>query len=438
MPLSVVLDPGHGGSARRGNSSPDGARFGDGRLEKQLNFALAQRVSQHLGGARLTRGEHENRGLGERIQAARDDNAQAFVSLHTSAGGPAQSSIWVHPRASPQSLQLAELIKKQLGPAYGGVQLSRGELAVLSPDHHSRSTAACLVEIGCGGQGDLDGAAAAIARGVRGHFGRLAYGRSTDRGLDIAAPILSGSIGDMLRQIADYLSRQAVWSGGVADTTGFPFSAICKLKYRRTNGRSAEATGFYISSDKVLTAGHVAIRGTATIASMEVHPGMNGTDVFPVVNVTDGANVIPYPAYVGSRISDNDLAVIKVSRPPPNGLFFNIDSTPASIAPIAICGYAAETVDATKQHLDTDSIRSVSSNLETADYNASTEHGTSGAPVFYTRAVEDQQAQQSRIDTAVVGVHVSSASVDGGADNDAIYNSCCRLTDAKVNWIWSL
>ena len=54
MMNEVVLDPGHGGMERRGNSSPDGARFGAGQLEKQINFALAQNIDYHIGPRRRT------------------------------------------------------------------------------------------------------------------------------------------------------------------------------------------------------------------------------------------------------------------------------------------------------------------------------------------------------------------------------------------------
>src|SRR6267143_5833716 len=149
MLTTVVLDPGHGGTQRRGNSTSDGARLDNGQLEKQVNYALAQRVAHHLGGAHLTRGALENCSLGERIQFARHRGAEAFVSLHTSAGVRG-SDVWVHPRSDPQSLQLAEMIRAQLSPAYGSRSgaVSRGELAVLSPEHHQRGTAACLVELG--------------------------------------------------------------------------------------------------------------------------------------------------------------------------------------------------------------------------------------------------------------------------------------------------
>jgi N-acetylmuramoyl-L-alanine amidase len=182
----VVLDPGHGGSQCRGKATPDGARFDNGKLEKHINYALAQRVARHLEGAHLTRGTDESRSLGERIQVARHGGASAFVSLHTNAGD-AGSDVWVHSRGGPHSLELAESIRAQLAPMFGSRNrpVSRGDFAVLSPEHHDRGTAACLVDIGYhafGGRGmsdpgTLDAAAAAIARGVRDHQARRSLSR---------------------------------------------------------------------------------------------------------------------------------------------------------------------------------------------------------------------------------------------------------------------
>jgi N-acetylmuramoyl-L-alanine amidase len=166
MKNEIVLDPGHGGIQQLGKSSPDGVRFGAGQLEKQVNFVLAQRVSEHLGGAQFTRREQENRSLRDRIAVARSSGARAFVSLHTNpqSGG----NIWVHPRAGSASVRLAEAICRQLAPVYGGaVRVSRGELAVLDPGQHHRGTAACMVDLGVPDARKLDGAAAAIARALQ-------------------------------------------------------------------------------------------------------------------------------------------------------------------------------------------------------------------------------------------------------------------------------
>ena len=199
MRTNVVLNPGHGGTQRRGNATPDGARFDDGRLEKQINFALAERVAHHLGGAQLTRGAQDSRSLGERIEAARQCGAEAFISLHTSARGEG-SGVWVHPRGGSQSLQLAEKIRAQLSPGRSG-PVGRGELAVLSPDHHNQRTAAVLVNLdylgGYGGRGladpvALDAAAAAIARGVHAHLGHRRTSRYAE-GQIVPAVVSAGA-----------------------------------------------------------------------------------------------------------------------------------------------------------------------------------------------------------------------------------------------------
>jgi len=73
-PPVVVLDPGHGGRAPAGRSSPHGLRGPRGTLEKDVTLALARSVARHLGGGggvRLTREADLNLPLGERIERAR-------------------------------------------------------------------------------------------------------------------------------------------------------------------------------------------------------------------------------------------------------------------------------------------------------------------------------------------------------------------------------
>jgi N-acetylmuramoyl-L-alanine amidase len=172
MPSPFVLDPGHGGSALRGKSSSEGARFADGVLEKDINLSLARRVAYHLGGAELTR-DGENRSLQERIDVARRSGARVFVSLHSNPHG---TELWVHDRATHGSLQLAAALGERTGLAYGGqghvgsTRVSRGQLGVLCPEQHGAATAACLLEIGYDQVRDparLDATAAQIAGALR-------------------------------------------------------------------------------------------------------------------------------------------------------------------------------------------------------------------------------------------------------------------------------
>jgi N-acetylmuramoyl-L-alanine amidase len=184
----VVLDAGHGGSAPAGKSSPTGARGSSGTPEKDVVLDLARRVAGHLGNrAVLTRRDDSNLPLAERAAMCRRYGAQVFVSLHAGSGAIGQrgAEAWVHSRATPESYQLAESLRREL-VAYGGGpaarQVSAADLAVLAPDYLGPSTAACLLEVDSllDPQGErrlrdpanLDRLGSAIARGIEGYVSR--------------------------------------------------------------------------------------------------------------------------------------------------------------------------------------------------------------------------------------------------------------------------
>lgn len=186
----VVIDPGHGGHARVGSSSPHGVRGPGGTLEKDVTLRLAQRVARHLGGrAVLTRTGDTNVSLGARTEMARRLGARVFVSLHASGQGAA----YVHPQASRSSQTLASMVTRSLA-RYGGCGCSpspvAAEMAVLSPRHHARSTAACLIEVEhlgaagaeqrFGNPGELDRLGRAIASAIDSYLARPAYGDGDD------------------------------------------------------------------------------------------------------------------------------------------------------------------------------------------------------------------------------------------------------------------
>lgn len=151
----AMIDPGHGGNSMVGGSSPNNAVGPDGVLEKDLTLDLARRVRRALTGAgvdaRLTREVDKNIGLKARADIAREAGADAFVSLHFNGfNGVAQGTeTWRYREASGDSKALAMLVqtavRKATGLADRGVKESG--FAVLRPDHHLASTAACLLEV---------------------------------------------------------------------------------------------------------------------------------------------------------------------------------------------------------------------------------------------------------------------------------------------------
>ena len=152
--MRIVIDAGHGGSTRAGNSSAFGARGPSGTLEKDVTLDIARQVAARLGGgAAVTRSDDRNLSLAARAARASRDGADVFVSIHANSGPPDMSGpeTWVHPDAGASSHALAAGIQRaldRLGGRYGGGAASRlGPLAVLNPAVLGSRTTACLVEV---------------------------------------------------------------------------------------------------------------------------------------------------------------------------------------------------------------------------------------------------------------------------------------------------
>src|SRR5690348_8206938 len=110
MPRStIVIDPGHGGSARVGGSSPNNATGPNGLLEKDLTLDLGRRVAALLGNRAnviLTRTTDANLSLADRARVAHDADADVFLSVHLNGYNDAAvdgSEAWVATRASAGS-----------------------------------------------------------------------------------------------------------------------------------------------------------------------------------------------------------------------------------------------------------------------------------------------------------------------------------------------
>ncbi|MCH2089150.1 MAG: DUF1353 domain-containing protein [Pseudoalteromonas sp.] len=62
------------------------------------------------------------------------------------------------------------------------------------------------------------------------------------------------------------------------DTTHFPYSAICYLIINKSFGRSYRGTGFFISPDTIVTAGHCLKSGLGAVRSIQIVPGRMGKE----------------------------------------------------------------------------------------------------------------------------------------------------------------
>src|SRR5262245_58570069 len=104
----IIIDAGHGGSERAGNSSAYGASGPRGVVEKDVTLDIAKHVVARLGGvAALTRSGDRNLTIAAR--AARGQRSDVFVSIHANYGAPELSGpeVYVHGEAGRRSRALA-------------------------------------------------------------------------------------------------------------------------------------------------------------------------------------------------------------------------------------------------------------------------------------------------------------------------------------------
>ena len=132
--LTIVLDPGHGGS--------DGGAAANGLVEKNLNLAIAMYCKQELetySGVTvyMTRSDDRDVGLSERVTLAKNWGADIFVSLHINSASPGATGaeVW-YPNSSYNSgihsegKELADKIEKELenlGLTSRGIKIRNSE-----------------------------------------------------------------------------------------------------------------------------------------------------------------------------------------------------------------------------------------------------------------------------------------------------------------------
>ena len=158
MATTITIDPGHGGSTTVGGSSPNNATGPGGTLEKVLTLDIAKRLKAALEirhDVLMTRTEDTNLGLHDRAHVARNASAEVFISIHFNGFNDAtvqgtETLVWQNVVEPAKSYLLAQKVQAELVAVTQyrdrGVKNNQ-QLAVLDPNHHIASTAACLVEI---------------------------------------------------------------------------------------------------------------------------------------------------------------------------------------------------------------------------------------------------------------------------------------------------
>lgn len=293
---TTVLDPGHGGRASAGKSTPEGVRGPGGTAEKTVTLALASGVKALLPGeVVLTRRGDENLTLAARAAVARRLGAATFVSIHANAGPPGERGceVWVHPRSGPASRALAGAVRAELAAL--GMRdrgLREGAIATLDPGAVGPAAAACLVEVDFlsdpAGERLLTDPAQvrriseALARAIRSSRPRAGFGAGEEEEFDepsIEGPIPEDEAGVAAQGLAQGQSPQYPRATQFlpARTGHFrvPASArtISKIVIHITDGTTLSgATGWFQSAGNTgQTSAHYVVGQDGTVVQMVRH-----------------------------------------------------------------------------------------------------------------------------------------------------------------------
>jgi N-acetylmuramoyl-L-alanine amidase len=168
---TVVIDPGHGGTAKVGGSSPNNATSPSGVMEKNITLRMAFLVrdaiaeAAALGGHEvkviLTRETDTNLGLSDRAKVARTNQADVFLSIHCNASEQ-HNARGVETLISPQAVnanfaadrKFAQRIQTAVlgaitahDPTTKNRNVKEQSLGVLRDDSLGSSARGCLVEL---------------------------------------------------------------------------------------------------------------------------------------------------------------------------------------------------------------------------------------------------------------------------------------------------
>lgn len=151
---TIIIDPGHGGTAKVGGSSPNNATAPNGLKEKDVLLDIALCLRTRFSGnhcVTLTRDTDVNLSLGDRAKVAMNAVAPVLVSLHFNGfDGSAQGTeTFVHPSWTSESDRLASCLQNSVLSATGlrDRNVKKKNLGVLRPSNHDTNTAAALVEL---------------------------------------------------------------------------------------------------------------------------------------------------------------------------------------------------------------------------------------------------------------------------------------------------
>lgn len=177
---TIVIDPGHGGSAEVGGSSPNNATTPSGVLEKNMTLRIAflvrealqeaARIGDHNLKIMLTRETDVNLGLANRAKLAKDNRADLFLSIHFNASRlhnarGVETLVDRKPRNTNHAAEVAyaRVVQKAVFNAvraHDARTRDRGvkdqSLKVLDDTHLGTTTRGCLVEIEFADRKDTD------------------------------------------------------------------------------------------------------------------------------------------------------------------------------------------------------------------------------------------------------------------------------------------
>lgn len=202
----------------------------------------------------------------------------------------------------------------------------------------------------------------------------------------------------------------------ITNTTSSPYYGIVFLKMVHENGDSYTGTGYMVSSNTLLTAGHNLYEPGNPIKTITAYPGRNGSSY----NISSTAKTHYIDEkYTGSGYTwDYGIVVLNSNLGNTTGwLGLHAAGTASSLngKSISVTGYPGDKPYATMWK-DNGTISSAST--YTFKHNADTYRGHSGSPVYFYSTTYGYQS---------TGIHVSG--------KIGSHNTARRITVTLFNWL---